>query len=153
MTQHHPALTYDDALRAGRRSRAGGPWSLEYLRPCWLVLLPVGVVLTVIAAWAAGSRAAAGAAVGTAIVGVFFTLSTLIVAKVGQRAPKMVLAAALATYIVKIVALGVVIVVLPKDGPIAPRWMAIAVVIGLVTWMTAHLRYIWTAKVYYTDPS
>jgi ATP synthase protein I len=60
---------------------------------------------------------------------------------------------ALATYLVKIVILGVVIVTIPLNGPIAPRWMAIGVVLGLVAWMSAHLRYIWTTKLYYVDPS
>lgn len=148
----HVALRYDEAERAERRSRADGPWSVEHLRLCWFVLLPVGAVLTLVAALVAGSRALAGAAAGTLIVGLFFTFSTVIVAKIGERAPKMVLAAALGAYLVKIAILGVVIMVLPPDGPIAPRWMAIGVVVGLVTWMATHLRYIWTAKVYYTDP-
>lgn len=149
----HPDLNYDQAARAAQRSRAGGPWNLDHLKLCWLVLLGAGVVMTVLGAILSGSRGLWGSAVGILIVGVFFTFSTLIVAKVGEKAPGMVLAAALGAYVVKIVALGIVIVLLPADGPLSPRWMAIAVVVGLVTWMTAHLRYIWTAKVFYADPS
>lgn len=148
----HPALRYDDARRAEERSRANGPWTVDHLRLCWLVLVAVGIVLSVVAAAVSGQRAFLGAATGTAIVGLFFTFSTLVVAKIGEKAPQMVLAAALGAYLIKIAALGVVIMLLPTDGPLAPRWMAIAVVVGLVAWMTAHLRYIWTAKIYYTDP-
>lgn len=149
----HPGLNYEQAERAARRSRADGPWNLDHLKLCWLVLLAAGVVMTVLGAVFGGSRGLWGSVVGILIVGVFFTFSTIIVAWVGRRAPKAVLAAALGAYVVKIVILGVVIVSLPADGPIAPRWMAIAVVVGLVTWMSAHLRYIWTAKVFYADPS
>lgn len=149
----HPDLNYVSAARAHERSRAGGPWSVDHLGLCWKVLVPVGVVLTIVAAIAAGPRALAGSATGIVIVGAFFTLSTVIVARIGARAPEMVLAAALGAYILKIALLGLVIMLLPLDGPISPRWMAIAVVVGLIAWMAAHLRYIWTAKLFYTDPS
>ncbi|MEO7125318.1 MAG: hypothetical protein ABI382_08355 [Nakamurella sp.] len=148
----HPALHYDAARRAEERSRAGGPWTVDHLRLCWLVLVAVGIVMTTVAAVVSGYRAFLGGATGIVIVGLFFTFSTLVVAKIGEKAPHMVLAAALGTYVVKIVALGIVIILLPPHGPIAPRWMAIAVVVGLVAWMSAHLRYILVSKVFYVDP-
>lgn len=145
-------LPLAEVERAAARSRADGPWSTEHLRLCWIVLLVAGAALALVAGLAAGASALPGVGVGIAIVGAFFTASTLIIARVGARHPRSVLVAALATYLVKIVALGVVIVVLPARGPISPRWMAIAVVVGLVAWMGAHLRYVWTAKVFYVDP-
>lgn len=148
----HPALDYAAVQAAERRSRAGGPWSMEHLRPSWLVLAATGTAMTAIVGIAAGPRALLGSATGFVIVGLFFTFSTYAVAKLGRKMPHLVLAVALGAYVVKIVMLGIIIIVLPPDGPIAPRWMALAVVVGLVTWMTAHLRYIWTAKVFYTDP-
>lgn len=147
-----PQLPVGDVQRAAARSRAAGPWSVAHLRICWLTLVPVGIVLAVVAALVAGGPALAGAGVGIVIVGAFFTISTLVIAAVGARHPHAVLVTALATYLVKIVMLGIVIVVLPADGPIAPRWMAIAVAIGLIAWMAAHLRYVWTAKIFYVDP-
>jgi ATP synthase protein I len=156
MTQpsaQHPALNYDEVRRAGERSRAGGPWSVEHLRLCWLTLLAAGAVLVIVLVFTMAGRDVAGAAVGIGIVGLFFSLSTLVIAAVGRRAPGAVLVTALGTYLLKIVILGIVIITIPADGPIAPRWMAIGVVIGLVAWMGAHLRYIWTTKMYYVDPS
>lgn len=149
----HPALNYDAAQRAEKRSQAGGPWSVAHLRPCWWTLLAVGAVAVIVVAFASGARATAGVAVGLGIVGAFFTLSALVIAWVGRRAPGAVMVTALATYLVKIVILGAVIITIPADGPVAPRWMAIGVVLGLVAWMSAHLRYIWTAKLFYVDPS
>jgi ATP synthase protein I len=32
------------------------------------------------------------------------------------------------------------------------RWMAGAVAVGLVAWLAAHLRYVWTLKLFYVDP-
>lgn len=147
-----PELPLAQVQRAAARSRAAGPWSLEHLRLCWAALLVVGVLLAIVAGLVAGGRALAGVAVGTGIVGAFFTLSAVAIALVGARHPRAVLATALVAYLVKIVALGVVIVLIPADGPVSPRWMAIAVVAGLVGWLGAHLRFVWTAKVFYVDP-
>lgn len=147
-----PQLPTGEVQRAAARSRAAGPWSVAHLRICWLTLGAVGAVLLLVAGLAAGGRALAGVGVGIVIVGGFFTISTLVIAAVGARHPHAVLVTALATYLVKIVALGAVIVLLPVNGPIAPRWMAIAVAVGLISWMGAHLRYVWTAKIFYVDP-
>lgn len=150
--QPAPKLNYDAAERAAARSRADGPWSMEHLRLCWQVLVAATVLATIPIAIFAGWQAGLGAAVGFTIVGLFFTLSTVAVAKIGELLPEFVMVAALAAYAIKIAALGIVIIAMPADGPVSQRWMAICVVIGLVTWMAAHLRYVWTAKVYYTDP-
>lgn len=145
-------LPLDSVQRAAARSRAAGPWSLEHLRPCWITLLAAGAVLALVAGLTAGGRPLAGVAVGVGIVGAFFTLSAVAIAAVGARHPKAVMVTALAAYLVKIVALGVVIVLIPADGPISTRWMAIGVVVGLVAWLGAHLRYVWTARIFYVDP-
>jgi ATP synthase protein I len=147
-----PDLPLQQVRKAAERSRAAGPWSIDHLWICWIVLLAAGAVLALVVGLVAGGTALAGVAVGIGIVGLFFTISTLVIAAVGARHPKAVLGAALAAYLVKIVALGVVIVLFPADGPVSPRWMAIAVVIGLLCWLGAHLRYVWTAKLFYVDP-
>jgi ATP synthase protein I len=126
---------------------------VEHLRLCWVTLLTAGAVLVVVVSLTMTGRDVAGAAIGVGIVGLFFSIATLVIAAVGRRRPGAVLVTALGTYLLKIVILGIVIVTIPSNGPVAPRWMAIGVVIGLVAWMGAHLRYIWTAKLYYVDPS
>lgn len=140
------------AERAATRSRTGGVWSLGHLKICWLVLVAAGVLLVVAGSVFAGGRAAAGAALGTAIVGTFFTVSAVVIARAGQRNPKLVMIAALATYVVKIVALGAVLTFLPRDGVFDTRWMAAGVGLGLFVWLGAHMRYVWTTQIYYVDP-
>lgn len=150
--EQSPVVDLTIAEKAARRSRTGGAWSLGHLAPCWAALVAAGAVLTVVGAFVSGSRAAWGAALGTAIVGVFFTLSAVVIAKAGERNPKMVMPAALGTYVIKIVALGVVLVMIPRDGAIDTKWMAGAVGLGLVSWLGAHMRYVWTSKIFYVDP-
>ena len=144
-------LNVDAARRAATRSSSRA-WSLHHLPRCWITLLAAGAVLAVVAGLAVGGRAVLGVAVGTAIVGAFFTLSTVIIAYVGARAPRAVLVTALGVYLVKIVALGVVLQTMPRDGAVDTRWMAGSVCLGLFAWLGAHLRHVWTAKLYYVDP-
>lgn len=149
---HDLAANVLAAERAANRSRTGGVWSLGHLRICWIALLAAGLVLTLVASLVSGSKAAAGAALGTAIVGAFFSFSAVVIAKAGQRNPKLVMWAALSSYVFKIVALGVVLTVMPRDEAIDTRWMAAAVGLGLFVWLGAHMRYVWTTKIFYVDP-
>ena len=140
------------AQRAADRSRTGGVWSLGHLSICWAVLGVAAVAMAVVAALVSGGRAAAGVVLGALIVGFFFSFSAVVIAKVGRRNPKMVMVAALSAYAVKIVALGVVLTLMPRDGFFQTRWMAAAVGLGLFVWLGAHMRYVWTTKIYYVDP-
>ena len=140
------------AQRAADRSRTGGVWSLRHLTICWIALAAAGAVLVAVAAVVSGGRAAAGAALGALIVGLFFSFSAVIIAKAGQRSPKLVMLAALSSYVFKIVALGVVLTVMPRDGVFDTHWMAAAIGLGLFVWLGAHMRYVWTTKIYYVDP-
>lgn len=145
-------LRIEQTARAAERSRAG-VWSLAHLRWCALTLLVAEGVLAIAAAVAAGAGAVVGVGIGAVIVGAFFTASTLVVAWVGRRNPKALMMTAVITYAVKVVALGVVLTVMPRDGFVQTRWMAAAVALGVIAWLAAHLRYVWTAKIFYVDPS
>lgn len=139
--------------KAAARSHTGGVWSLGHLKICWAVLAAEGLVLGVVGLFVGGSKALVGVAVGTVIVGLFFTVSAVIIAEVGRRNPKRVMWAALGAYVFKIVALGVVLVMIPRNGPVIDtRWMAGAVGLGLFGWLAAHMRYVWTTKIFYVDP-
>lgn len=140
------------AEKAATRSRTGGVWSLGHLRICWIALGTAGVLLMFVGALVSGGHAAAGVALGTLIVGAFFSFSAVVIAKVGQRNPKLVMVAALSAYVVKIVALGIVLTFMPRDGVIDTQWMAAGIGLGLFVWLGAHMRYVWTTKIFYVDP-
>jgi ATP synthase protein I len=134
------------------RSRSAGIWSLGHLKICWAAVLAGGIVLGVVAAVVAGLGAVLGVTLGTAIVGIFFTVSAVVIAHVGSTNPKTVMLAALFTYVIKVIALGIVLVSMPTDGLVNTRWMAGAIGLGLFCWLGAHMRYVWTLKIFYVDP-
>ena len=141
--------------RVARMEQRSGAhiWSLDHLRLCWTVLAVAGVLVTAAAAVVAGWPGVFGALLGTAIVGAFFTVSAVIVARVGRENPSLVMLAALATYVVKIVALGLVMVLIPRDAVVDSRWMAGAIGVGLFGWLGAQLRTVWTRQILYVDPT
>jgi ATP synthase protein I len=99
-----------------------------------------------------GRTAGLGSLLGTLIVGLFFSLSAVVIAKVGARRPESVMWAALGAYVAKMIALGIVVAVIPRDGWIDTRWLAGAVGLGLVAWLGAHMRFVWTNKIMYVSP-
>ncbi|GAA2000448.1 hypothetical protein JL107_00655 [Nakamurella flavida] len=146
-------LSADVARVARMQQRSGAHiWSLDHLRLCWTVLLVGGVLVTVAAALVTGWPGVWGALLGTAIVGAFFTVSAVAVARVGRENPSAVMMAALFTYVVKIVALGLVMVLIPRDAVVDSRWMAGAIGVGLFGWLGAQLRTVWTRQILYVDP-
>ena len=139
------------------RSRSAGIWSLGHLRICWVALVAGAVVLGVVGWFAAGGGAdglgaVLGVLIGTVIVGAFFTFSAVVIAWVGKTNPKTVMIAALFAYVIKVLVLAIVLMTMPIDGPVNVRWMAGAIGLGLFLWLGAHMRYVWTLKLYYVDP-
>lgn len=148
-----PPLNLAAAEKAAKRSASGGVWSLGHLGICWAVLIGFAVLEGIAAGLITGGRGILGVAIGSAIVGAFFTVSTVIIARVGAKNPKNVMKAALITYLGKVIGLGVVLVMIPRDGAVDTKWMAGSVAIGVFAWLGAHMRYVWTTKIFYVDPS
>ena len=140
------------AQQIADRSRSAGIWSLGHLKLCLMALIGGGVVLGVIAALVSGLGAVLGVVLGTVIVGAFFSFSAVVIAWVGKTNPGTVMVAALFAYVIKVLILAIVLMTMPIDGLIDVKWMAGAIGLGLFLWLAAHMRYVWTLKLYYVDP-
>ncbi len=140
------------AQQIADRSRSAGIWSLGHLKLCLIALIGGGVVLGVIAALVSGLGAVLGVVLGTVIVGAFFSFSAVVIAWVGKTNPGTVMVAALFAYVIKVLILAIVLMTMPIDGLVNVKWMAGAIGLGLFLWLAAHMRYVWTLKLYYVDP-
>jgi len=140
------------AQKIADRSRSAGVWSLGHLKLCWIALVSGSVVLGVVGGLTTGLGAILGVIIGTVIVGAFFTFSAVVIAWVGKTNPGTVMVAALFAYVIKVFILALVLMTMPIDGPINVKWMAGAIGLGLFLWLGAHMRYVWTLKIYYVDP-
>jgi ATP synthase protein I len=140
------------AAKIADRSRSAGAWSLGHLRLCLPVLVAGGLILGAVGAVAAGWGAVLGVLIGTVIVGAFFTFSAVVIAWVGRTNPNTVMIAALFAYVIKVFILALILMTMPIDGPVNVRWMAGAIGLGVFGWLGAHMRYVWTLKLFYVDP-
>ncbi|MEO6955259.1 MAG: hypothetical protein ABI137_00820 [Antricoccus sp.] len=127
------------------------PWSIGHLRSS-LIATALLLVLGVPLAWIiADFRSALGVAVGLLIVAVFFSISAWAVMKAGSIDDRLTLPAALGTYAIKIGLLGVVVLTMPLTGPINVRAMALAVLVGTLTWTAMQIHYVMTRRIFYVD--
>jgi len=131
---------------------SSAPWDLGHLRAGMLatgVLAAVGMP----AAWLLrDARAAAWVAVGLAIVAAFFSLGAMAVAAAGRIGDELTLPAALGTYLIKVLLLGVLMVSVRGRPWLDPAALGLSVLVGTLVWTGVHVRRVWTAKVYYVDP-
>jgi ATP synthase protein I len=136
---------------------AGGPreapgWDTSHLRG-GLVTLGVLAVLGAPAAWGLrDGRAALWVLVGLAIVAAFFSVSALAVAWAGRVDDQLTLPAALGTYLVKIVLLGVLLTTARDASWVDGLALAWSVLAGTLAWVGVQVRRVWTSRLYYVDP-
>jgi ATP synthase protein I len=116
------------------------------------VTAAAGLVIAGLALLLGGGRGLAGAALGTAVVACFFSVSKAVLRAVARRAPLLLLPAALATYAVKIILLGVVLVTLQNTDVVDVRWLAWSVLVGVVGWVGAELWVATRTRVPFYDP-
>ena len=128
------------------------PWDLSHVT-AGLKLTGGLALLGAPLAWLVGdARAAAWVVAGLVVVALFFSVSAYAVAAAGRIADSLTLPAALGTYLIKVVLLGVLLVAL-RDRPwLDPRAFGLAVVAGTFAWTGMHARRVWTGQIYYVDP-
>jgi hypothetical protein len=136
---------------------SGGPvptagWDLGHLRAGLAVVGLLAAVGAPLTWWLRGGRGALWVLAGLAIVAAFFTVGTLAVVAAGRINDEYTLGAALASYLVKVVLLGVLLVTARDqswvDGP-ALAWSVLA---GTLAWVGTHIHRVFTSPIYYVDP-
>ena len=95
------------------------------------------------------ARAAAWVAAGLAIVAAFFSLGAVAVAAAGRLSDDLTLPAALGTYLIKVVLLGVLLVSVRGRHWLDPAALGLSVLAGTLTWTGVHVRRLCTARLYY----
>lgn len=127
-------MTTDQPPPAGAPApRWGGLW-LGPLGTC----LVLGLLLLLPASLVTGAPGVVGVATGTAMVCAVFSLGAVVLGVVAWVAPAASLLVALLTYTLQVVLVGVVYVVLSRegalDGPVDPEWLSAAVIACTLAW-------------------
>jgi ATP synthase protein I len=96
-----------------------------------------------------GPKGALGAGIGMAVAAAFFSVTLIAVAWAGKVWPELMLPVVLATYLVKLVGMGIALITLGGTTAFDRSAFALAVVGGSVVYLTAELRLLSRARVPY----
>lgn len=112
-----------------------------------------GAVAIVLGALFAGTKGAIGAGLGTVTVLVFFSISVVAVSYASRISPQMMFAAAVFSYIGKLLVMLALIAAFSDATAWDPRSFAFTVVALTLVWLGAEIRGTLKTKQLYVDPA
>lgn len=129
----------------------GIAWTMRHLRAGYLATAALAVIGSVVGYLVGGWPAVLGVLLGLLIVTLFFAISTWAVVAAGRRDDRLTLPAALLAFGIKVVLLGVVLVMLPRDGPIDVQAMGWAIFAGVIVWLASQVRFVLSQQTFYVE--
>jgi ATP synthase protein I len=109
-------------------------------------------VMVAVSAALSGLRGLYGALIGVAIVAVFFGLSVLVVGRAARVSPQAMMVAAMVTYLVKIVALAVVVSRLNGMSAFSDRALGLTALGCILVWCATQAITAIRIKMLYVEP-
>jgi len=127
----------------------------NYARIAWRSAVVAAVAAAVMAALGfalGGSKGLLGAAIGVAVVALFFGISVLVVTRAARVSPQAMMVAALATYLVKILILIIVFGSLQDTTAFNPRAFGLTVLVCVLAYSAAQVIWSMRLKMLYVEP-
>jgi ATP synthase protein I len=109
-------------------------------------------IMVAVSAALVGTKGLIGALVGVAIVTVFFGISVLVVGWAARKSPQAMMVAALVTYLVKIVALAIVVSTLHGMTAFSDRALGFTAIGCILVWSAAQVITAIKIKMLYVEP-
>jgi ATP synthase protein I len=106
----------------------------------------------VLAAVVAGGKGAVGAAIGVAIVALFFGISIVVVGRAARISPQAMMAAALGTFIVKIVLLLAFVGAFEDTTAFNPKAFGLTALACILAYTGAQVIWSMRLKALYVEP-
>jgi ATP synthase protein I len=110
-------------------------------------------IMVAISAALVGARGLIGALVGVALVVVFFGISIVVVGRAAKISPPAMMVAALATFLVKIVALAFVVSALKGTTAFSTRTLGFVAIGCILVWSAAQVLAAIKVKMLYVEPA
>jgi ATP synthase protein I len=99
----------------------------------------VAAVCVAICAALGGAKGLYGALIGVAIVTAFFGISVLVVGRAAKISPQVMMAAAMISYVVKIIGFAIVVILLGKSTAFNGRMLGFTAIICILAWTAAEV--------------
>lgn len=112
----------------------------------------VAAVMIGICAALGGAKGVYGALIGVGVVTIFFGISVLAVGKAAKISPQVMMATAMGTYIVKIIAFMVVMVLLGKSTAFNGKMLGFTALVCILAWCASQVVNTMKLKMLYVDP-
>jgi ATP synthase protein I len=121
-------------------------------RAAALTLIAAAIMVGVSAALV-GMKGLFGALVGVAIVAVFFGISIAVVGRAAKVSPQAMMVAALATFLVKIVALALVVSAMHGITAFSTKTVGFVAIACIIAWSIAQVIAAIKTKMLYVEPA
>lgn len=112
----------------------------------------LGVLCMVVGAIVAGGKGALGALLALAVVNVFFLISAFVVARAAKVNPQAMMIAALGSYMVKILALAVLLRAFQNTTLFNGKVFGFSAIVLILMWSGMQVRAMVTSKMLYVEP-
>jgi len=112
----------------------------------------VAAVCVAICAALGGAKGLYGALIGVGVVAAFFGISVLVVGRAAKISPHVMMAAAMGSYVVKIIAFAIVMIALGKSTAFNGKMLGFTALICILAWSAAEVVTAIRLKVLYVDP-
>jgi ATP synthase protein I len=109
-------------------------------------------IMVAVCAALAGTKGLVGALIGVAIVTIFFGISVLVVGRAARISPQAMMAAAIITYVVKIVALAIVVSALNGTTAFSTRALGFTAIGCILVWSATQVITTAKLKMLYVEP-
>ena len=112
----------------------------------------IAAVCVAVSAGLGGLKGLYGSLIGIAIVAAFFGISVLVVGRAARISPQVMMAAAMISYVVKIIGFAIAVILLGKSTAFNGRALGFTALICILAWAVAEVVTTIRLKVLYVDP-
>jgi len=117
-----------------------------------MVMAAAGAVMIVLGAGIGGSKGVLGAAIGLAVVAAFFAISATAVGQAARVSPQAMMATAMITYVVKILALIILAGHFQGSAAFNGRFFGLTAIVCVLAYSAAQMIWSIRLKVPYVEP-
>lgn len=128
------------------------PNDARILRGAALIAAPVGIVATVVSAFAAGGKGLLGGLVALAVVTAFFYVGSWALMRLTQDKPQVAMTAGMLVYTVQILLIGIFVIAFKDTTLFNGRAFALVLLFTALAWVGGQVRESLTARMLYVDP-
>jgi ATP synthase protein I len=121
------------------------------LRRSALLTAPVALLMIVLGAVLGGSKGLLGAVLGVGLVIAFFGISALVVGRAARVSPQAMMAAAVGTFLVKILVLIILLGTFQNSTAFNGKWFGLTVIVCVLAYTAAQMVSSIRLKMLYVD--